>query len=215
MNPACELRRELRHALTVASYSATYLAAVNQIAAGIDPASIDQMVGLLCDVRDRGGRVFFLGVGGGATHASHAVNDLRKIAGIESYSPSDNVAELTARINDDGWASCYANWLRGSHLRKRDMVFVFSVGGGDVERNISTNIVRGLVFATEVGAKIAGIVGPRGGATAALADVAIRIPVEAPDMVTALTESFQGVIWHAIVSHPDLRVNEMKWESTR
>jgi D-sedoheptulose 7-phosphate isomerase len=201
--------------LNRAAYSARYLAAVKEIAVSIEPASIDRIVQLLCTLRDGGGRVFFVGVGGGASHASHAVNDLRKIAGIESYSPSDNVAELTARINDDGWATAYANWLRGSHLNEKDMVFVFSVGGGDAEKNISTNIVDSLQLAKEVGAKIVGIVGPAGGSAAALADAAILIPLCAPEMVTALTESFQGVIWHAIVSHPDLRANEMKWESTQ
>ena len=197
------------------NYSARYLTAVNEIAASLDPGSIDRIVRLLCDVRDGGGRVFFLGVGGGASTASHAVNDLRKIAAIESYSPSDNVAELTARINDDGWASAYANWLRGSHLNEKDMVFVFSVGGGNAEKNISTNIVDSLQLAKKAGARIVGIVGPAGGLTASLADAAIRIPQHAPEMVTALTESFQLVLWHAIVSHPDLRINETKWESTR
>jgi D-sedoheptulose 7-phosphate isomerase len=186
---------------------------VKAIADAIDPAAIDRIVSLLLGVRDGGGRVFFLGVGGGASQASHAVNDLRKIAGIESYSPADNVAELTARINDDGWASAYADWLRGSRLRAKDMIFVFSVGGGHAEKKISTNIVHSLELAKELGAKIAGIVGPAGGSTAALADAAILVPVKEPEMVTALTESFQSVIWHAIVSHPDLRVNEMKWES--
>jgi D-sedoheptulose 7-phosphate isomerase len=201
--------------LTGTTYSARYLRAVNEIAASIDPASIDRIVQLVCVVRDGRGRVFFLGVGGGASHAGHAVNDLRKIAGVESYSPTDNVAELTARINDDGWVTAYANWLRGSHLNEKDLVFVFSVGGGDVEKNISTNIVESLQLAKEVGAKIVGIVGPFGGTTAALADAAILIPLHAAEMVTALTESFQGVIWHAIVSHPNLRLNETKWESTR
>ena len=201
--------------LTRTAYSEKYLTAVSEIAELIQPASIDRIVELLRSLRDGGGRVFFLGVGGGASHASHAVNDLRKIAGIESYSPSDNVAELTARVNDDGWTTAYANWLRGSRLGEKDMIFVFSVGGGDSENDISTNIVASLQLAKEVGAKIVGIVGPIGGLTAALADAAILIPLYAPEMVTALTESFQGVIWHAIVSHPDLRVNEMKWESTR
>jgi D-sedoheptulose 7-phosphate isomerase len=201
--------------LTRRTYSERYLAVVSEIAASIEPASIDRIVQLLCTLREAGGRVFFLGVGGGASHASHAVNDLRKIAGIESYSPSDNVAELTARINDDGWTTAYTDWLRGSRLSEKDVVFVFSVSGGDLEKNISTNIVRSIELAKEVGAKIVGIVGPTGGSTAVLADAAILIPQYAPEMVTALTESFQGVIWHAIVSHPDLRVNEMKWESTR
>jgi len=196
-----------------ATYSAKYLTAVQEIVASIEPASIDRIVELLCAIRDGSGRVFFLGVGGGASTASHAVNDLRKITGIESYSPSDNIAELTARINDDGWASAYANWLRVSHLHAKDMIFVFSVGGGDNEKNISTNIVESLKLAKEVGAKIVGIVGPSGGSTAAMADAAIRVPERAPEMVTALT--VQVLIWHAIVSHPDLRRNETKWESTR
>jgi len=191
------------------------MTAVSEIAASIEPAAIDRIVQMLCTLRHGGGRVFFLGVGGGASHASHAVNDLRKIAGIESYSPSDNVAELTARINDNGWATAYSDWLRGSHLNEKDMVFVFSVGGGDAEKKISANIVACLHLAKEAGAQIAGIVGPAGGSTAALADAAILVPLHTPGMVTALTESFQGVIWHAIVSHPDLRANEMKWESTR
>lgn len=201
--------------LASTTYSERYLSAVSEIAASIEPALIDRIVKLLCALRDGGGRVFFLGVGGGASHASHAVNDLRKIAGVESYSPSDNVAELTARINDEGWATAYTNWLRGSRMNEKDMIFVFSVGGGDSEKDISTNIVHSLQLAKEVGAQIVGIVGPAGGSTAVLADAAILIPQYAPEMVTALTESFQAVIWHAIVSHPDLRVNEMKWESTR
>jgi D-sedoheptulose 7-phosphate isomerase len=201
--------------LAAASYCYEYLRAVSKIAGEIDPAQIDRIIALLCEVRDQGGRVFFLGVGGGASYAGHAVNDLRKIAGIESYSPTDNVAELTARINDDGWTTAYTNWLRTSRLHANDLVFVFSVGGGDAEKKISENIADSLAFAKQAGAQIAGIVGHAGGATAALADAAIRIPFYAPEMVTALTESFQAVIWHAIVSHPDLRRHEMRWESAR
>jgi D-sedoheptulose 7-phosphate isomerase len=199
--------------LSESTYTVRYLTAVVEIAAAIDPVAIDRIVRLLCDVRDTGGRVFFLGVGGGASNASHAVNDLRKIAGIESYSPSDNVAELTARINDDGWETAYANWLGGCRLDEKDLVFVFSVGGGNVERKISVIIVDGLQLAKEVGARIAGIVGPNGGYAARVGDEVIEVPAHSLDMVTAHTESFQSVIWHAIVSHPDLRTNQMKWES--
>jgi D-sedoheptulose 7-phosphate isomerase len=201
--------------LSEGGYSARYLAGVATIAAGIDPAGIDRIVQLLRDVRDSGGLLFFLGVGGGASHAGHAVNDLRKIAGIESYSPSDNVAELTARINDDGWETAYLNWLRVSRLSAKDAVFVFSVGGGNVGKNISVNLVGCLDLAKEVGAKIAGIVGPDGGHTARVGDEVLVVPISCPDMITAQTESLQSVLWHAIVSHPDLRVNEMKWESEK
>ena len=194
-------------------YSARYLAGAEKIAARIKPAAIDRIVQLLCDVRNRGGRVFFLGVGGGASQASHAVNDLRKIGGIESYSPSDNVAELTARINDDGWETAYANWLRGSRLNDKDAVFVFSVGGGSVEKQISVNLVNCLKLAKEAGTQIAGIVGRDGGYTAQLGEEVIVIPTISPEMVTAHTEAFQAVIWHGIVSHPNLRMNEMKWEA--
>lgn len=173
------------------------------------------MAEVLADVRDAGGRVFFLGVGGGAGHAGHAVNDFRKIAGIECYAPTDNVSELTARINDDGWESSFANWLRGSRLCSRDAVFVFSVGGGDLEKNISANIVQSLTLAGEVGSRVLGIVGRDGGRTAKVADVCIVVPTMSPDTVTAHTESFQAVLWHALVSHPRLRKDEMKWESVR
>ena len=196
-------------------YSTEFLSTVAKIAAEIDPADIDRIVQTLSGVREAGGRVFFLGVGGGASHAGHAVNDLRKIAGIEAYSPSDNIAELTARINDHGWSRAYADWLRGSRLGGNDAIFIFSVGGGDAEKNISVNLVESVRLAREVGAKIVGIVGPNRGYTGSMADLAIVVPLHAPEMVTALTESFQSVLWHAIVSHPGLRVNEMKWESER
>jgi D-sedoheptulose 7-phosphate isomerase len=185
---------------------------VQEIAARVDGDAIERMVDLLCETRAREGRVFFLGVGGGAGHASHAVNDFRKIAGMECYAPSDNVSELTARINDDGWESCYANWLRGSRLRMGDAVFVFSVGGGDVSRRVSANIVESLKLAERVGARIAGIVGRDGGYTAQVADACVVIPTVSDDTVTAHAESFQAVIWHLLVSHPRLRRNEMKWE---
>jgi D-sedoheptulose 7-phosphate isomerase len=196
-------------------YIRRYMDEVREIAARVDSRAIERMVELLCDTRLREGRVFFLGVGGGAGHASHAVNDFRKIAGIECYTPSDNVSELTARINDDGWESCYANWLRGSRLGAGDMVFVFSVGGGDASRGVSANLVESLKLAREAGARIAGIVGRDGGYTAQVADACVIIPTVSDDTVTAHAESFQAVIWHLLVSHPRLRRNEMKWEQVQ
>lgn len=193
-------------------YTRRYLDEVREIASLVDSSAIDRMVELIRETRARDGRVFFVGVGGGAGHASHAVNDFRKIAGMECYAPSDNVSELTARINDDGWESCYANWLRGSRLRAGDMVFVFSVGGGSVEAGVSTNLVESLKLAQRVGATILGIVGRDGGYTAQVADACVVIPMLSDDTVTAHTESFQAVIWHLLVSHPMLRKNEMKWE---
>ncbi len=187
---------------------------VGAIAARLDPARMDRMVQLLCDVRNTGGRVFFLGVGGGAGHAGHAVNDFRKIANIECYAPSDNVSELTARINDDGWENCYADWLRGSRLGAKDAVFVFSVGGGSVAKNISMNLVNSLLLAKSVGARVLGVVGRDGGYTAEVGDEVIVIPTLSDDTVTAHTESFQAVVWHIVVSHPKLRAREMKWESS-
>jgi D-sedoheptulose 7-phosphate isomerase len=199
--------------LTACGYTRTYLAEVSRLAAMLDSTVIDSMIALLVATRDRGGRVFFLGVGGGAGHASHAVNDFRKIAGIECYTPTDNVSELTARINDDGWENCYASWLLGSHLSARDVVFVFSVGGGHAQRRISTNLVACLDLARSVGAKILGVVGRDGGYTAQVADACLIIPTITPAAVTPHTEEFQAVIWHLIVSHPLLRAHEMKWES--
>lgn len=195
-------------------YTTRYLQETCSLAARIDPAALEAIVERLCAVRSAGGRVFFLGVGGGAGHASHAVNDFRKIAGIECYAPSDNVSELTARINDDGWESCYANWLRVSRLCALDAVFVFSVGGGSIERRISMNLVNSLTLAREVGADILGIVGRDGGATAAMGDAVVVIPTISEDTITAHTESFQAVLWHLLVSHPRLRARQMKWEST-
>ena len=198
----------------VADYATRYLNEVCAIAGSIELAKIDRMVDLLCDLRENRGRLFFLGVGGGAGHAGHAVNDFRKIAGIECYAPSDNVSELTARINDDGWESCYENWLRGSRFSARDCLFVFSVGGGSVEKRVSMNLVNSLRLAEQVGACILGVVGRDGGYTARAADAAIVIPTLSADTVTAHTESFQAVVWHLLVSHPRLRTHEMKWEST-
>jgi len=194
-------------------YTQKYIEEAVQILGQLDHATIDRVLDLLVDVRTRGGRVFFLGVGGGAGHASHAVNDFRKIAGIECYAPTDNVSELTARINDDGWETSYRNWLRGSRLNSRDMVFIFSVGGGDVERNVSANLVRALQYAKEVGAKICGVVGRDGGFTAQVADACVLIPVVNSETITPHTESFQAIVWHLLVSHPKLKAHEMKWES--
>jgi D-sedoheptulose 7-phosphate isomerase len=157
--------------------------------------------------------LFFLGVGGGSAHASHAVNDFRKLAGIEAYTPSDNVSELTARINDDGWETSYANWLKGSHLSSQDLVFVFSVGGGDLEKNISPNLVKALEYAREVRCPICGVVGRDGGYTATVADACVIIPTVNTKTITPHVEAFQAVIWHLLVSHPELQQNPMKWES--
>lgn len=181
----------------------------------IDQSKIQSTLDLLIQLRAQGGRLFFLGVGGGAGHASHAVNDFRKIAGIEAYTPSDNVSELTARVNDEGWDTAYAQWLRGSRLSSNDMVFVFSVGGGDVDRNISRNLVKALQYAKDVGATICGVVGRDGGYTARVADACVLVPVVNEDSVTPHTESFQAFVWHLLVSHPAIKVAEMKWESVR
>jgi D-sedoheptulose 7-phosphate isomerase len=195
------------------SYVAQYFQEAKEILSLIDQSTIERTVDLLLDLRGRSGRLFLLGVGGGAGHASHAVCDFRKIAQIEAYSPSDNVSELTARVNDDGWESCYANWLRGCHLNNADMVFVFSVGGGDETKNVSANLVRALDHAREVGATICGVVGRDGGYTVRVADACVLVPVVNPSTITAHTESFQALVWHLLVSHPKLRAAEMKWES--
>ena len=181
----------------------------------LDQRAVEQMLERLVELRERAGRLFILGVGGGAGHASHAVNDFRKIAGIEAYAPTDNVSELTARVNDDGWETSFVNWLRGSRLKASDMVFVFSVGGGDLQRSISANLVRALQYAKAVGATICGIVGRDGGYTAQVADACVLIPVVHLETVTPHTESFQALVWHLLVSHPRLKAAEMKWESTR
>ena len=195
------------------NYTSQYFEECAQIISQIDQEMIERTVGLLLQVRDEGGRIFFLGVGGGAGHASHAVNDFRKIAGIESYAPTDNVSELTARINDEGWETCYRNWLQGSRLRKQDAIFVFSVGGGDAERKISSNLVSALRYAKKIGAKICGVIGRDGGYTAQVADVCVLVPVVNSETITPHTESFQALVWHLIVSHPRIKANEMKWES--
>lgn len=196
-----------------ASFAAHHLHEALEILKRIDANSIERIAELLAGVRESGGRLFFIGVGGGAGHASHAVCDFRKIAQFEAYAVSENVSELTARVNDDGWDTAYANWLRGSRLGKKDAVFVFSVGGGDAERNVSSNLVRALEFAQQVGAKICGVVGRDGGYTARVADACVVIPVVNPATITPHTESFQALIWHLLVSHPRLKAAEMKWES--
>ena len=194
-------------------FIARYLAEVGQVAASIDQAAMARMVDALAAVRDGGGRLFVLGVGGSAGNASHAVNDFRKICGFEAYAPTDNVSELTARINDDGWDTSFAAWLRGSRLAARDAVLVFSVGGGDADRGVSTNLVRALEHAQSVGAHVLGIVGRDGGFTAKVAEACVIVPTVSPDLVTAHAEAFQAVIWHGLVSHPRLKVAPMKWES--
>jgi D-sedoheptulose 7-phosphate isomerase len=197
------------------TYTEQYLNEAGEILKQFDSAAVERMVDLLVTVREQGGRLFILGVGGGAGHASHAVCDFRKIGGIEAYTPSDNVSELTARINDDGWETAYANWLRGSHINTRDLVLVFSVGGGDAQRNISANLVRALQCAKEAGARVCGVVGRDGGFTAQVADACVLIPVANPQTVTPHTEAFQALVWHLLVSHPRLKAAEMKWESVK
>jgi D-sedoheptulose 7-phosphate isomerase len=186
-----------------------------QVLGNLNQEVILIIVNDLLELRKEGGRLFFLGVGGGAANASHAVNDFRKICGIEAYTPTDNVSELTARTNDNGWESVFVDWLKGSKLSKNDAVFILSVGGGNSEKNISVNLVRALDYAKEVGAKILGVVGRDGGYTAEVADACVIVPTVNPKTVTSHTESFQSVILHLIVSHPDLKVSEMKWESLK
>jgi D-sedoheptulose 7-phosphate isomerase len=197
------------------SYTDEYLHEVGQIAEKLDGFAIEIMVDMILEIRRKKGRLFFLGVGGGAGNASHAVNDFRKIAGIESYSPCDNVSELTARTNDDGWEKVFVEWLKGSNLNSNDGVFVFSVGGGNLEKNISPNLVRALEYSQVIKAKILGIVGRDGGFTAKVADACIVVPTVNSNTITPHTESYQAVIWHLLVSHPKLRAAEMKWESVK
>jgi D-sedoheptulose 7-phosphate isomerase len=197
------------------TYSDQYVSEAIGILEQLDVACIERTVDLLIGLRERKGRLFILGVGGGAGHASHAVCDFRKICGIEAYAPTDNVSELTARINDDGWETSYANWLRGSSLKPSDAVFVFSVGGGDVERNVSANLVRALQYSKQVGALICGVVGRDGGFTAKVADACVLIRVANPATVTPHTEALQALVWHLLASHPRMKTSEMKWESMK
>ncbi len=196
-------------------FTRQYLTQTKQIIDALDVAAIEAMVRILADVRERGGRLFILGVGGGSANAAHAVNDFRKIVGIEAYAPTDNVSELTARTNDDGWASVFEAWLRTSRINAKDAVFVFSVGGGDLENNVSPNLVAALTLAKSVGAAICGVVGRDGGFTAKSADACVVIPTVNPVHVTPHTEAFQAVVWHLLVSHPLLKQGQTKWESIK
>ena len=199
---------------TLTNYTQQHLEEAGRVIAQLDVAAIERMVHLLADLRARGGRLFFLGVGGSAANCSHAVNDFRKLAGIEAYAPTDNVSELTARTNDEGWASVFVEWLKTSRLQAGDMLFVFSVGGGNLEKNISPNLVRAMQYARQVGAQIVGVVGRDGGYTAQVADACVIVPTVNPEAVTPHTEAFQAVVWHLLVSHPSLKAAPTKWEST-
>ena len=195
------------------SFTSQFLSEAAAILGRLDRGAVERMAELLAGLRDRGGRLFFLGVGGSAANASHAVNDFRKIARIEAYAPTDNVSELTARINDEGWEGVFAEWLKGSRLGRRDMVFVLSVGGGDRERNVSPNLVRALEYAREVGATICGVVGRDGGYTKRVADACVVVPPLFPERITPHTEGLAAVVWHLLVSHPALKQAQTMWES--
>jgi len=197
------------------SFTEQFLAEARQVIDGLDRSAIDRSVELLAATRARGGRLFILGVGGSAANASHAVNDFRKIAGLEAYAPTDNVSELTARTNDEGWATVFESWLRTSRLRREDTVMVLSVGGGNLEKNVSPNLVAALQYARQVGATILGIVGRDGGYTAQVADACVLVPTINPVNTTPHAEAFQAVVWHLLVSHPDLKQAQTKWESVR
>ncbi len=197
----------------MSGFAQQYLEEAQQVLRQLDPAAIERVAELLVAVRKRGGRLFLLGVGGGAGHASHAACDFRKLAGIEAYAPTDNASELTARTNDEGWETVFAAWLRTSRLSAADMVMVFSVGGGDLERNISPNLVRALEYAKQVGATICGIVGRDGGYTARVADACVIVPTVNAGHITPHTESFQAMVWHLLVSHPAVQQVMTKWEA--
>lgn len=197
------------------NYVKKYLDETSKISQQIDHQSIENIVSSLIEIRERDGRVFFIGSGGGAGHASHAVNDFRKIANIESYTPTDNVSELTARINDDGWDTSYLNYLKASRFNKNDGVFVFSVGGGNKKNNISINLVECMQYAVDIQAKVMGIVGKDGGFCKEVSENCVVIPVVDEDSITPHTEGWQAIIWHLIVSHPKIIMNAMKWESTK
>jgi D-sedoheptulose 7-phosphate isomerase len=201
--------------MTASAYTEMYLKEAAQVIGALDKGQIDAMVAILAECRTKKARLFFLGVGGSAGNCSHAVNDFRKIAGIEAYAPTDNVSELTARTNDDGFQHIFSRWLETSNVRSDDVVFVFSVGGGNAEKNISANIVEGLKVAKAAGAKVIGVVGRDGGYTKKVADACVLIPTVNAETVTPHTEASHAVVWHLIVTHPDLKKNEMKWESTR
>ncbi len=195
------------------TFSQQFLAEASEVISRLDTAQIENAAKLLAETRDAGGRLFILGVGGSAANASHAVNDFRKIAGIEAYAPTDNVSELTARVNDEGWSTVFEAWLRTSRLQAKDLVLVFSVGGGDLSKNISPNLVTALQYAKTVRTKIIGVVGRDGGFTAKAADACVIVPTVNPAHITPHTEAFQAVIWHLLVSHPTVRQQQTKWES--
>jgi len=197
------------------NYINNYFSEAVKIIDLVDKTEIEKMVNILSQLHKTGGRIFFLGVGGGAGNCNHAVNDFRKICGIESYTPTDNVSELTARINDDGWEGVFSKWLEVSKVNNKDVIFVFSVGGGNVEKNISMNIVEALKLSKKAGAKVVGVVGRDGGYTKQVADACVVIPTVNPETITPHTEAFQAVVWHMIVSHPKMKKNEMKWEGTK
>lgn len=197
------------------NFTESFIAESIEILRKLDVAAIERTVDLLAETRALGGRLFVLGVGGSAANASHAVNDFRKIAGIETYAPTDNVSELTARTNDEGWASAFKGWLEGSHLNARDAILVFSVGGGNLEKNVSPNLVLALQLAKEVGAKIIGVVGRDGGYTAEVADACVVIPTVHAEHVTPHTEAFQSIVHHLLVTHPRLKAAQTKWESVK
>lgn len=197
------------------NYSHQFLQEIIEIINKIDCNSIEDIAQLLSQLREDGGRLFILGVGGSAASASHAVNDFRKITGIETYAPTDNVAELTARTNDEGWNSVFHSWLEGSHLNKNDMILVLSVGGGNIEKNISANLVYAIQFAKKIGAKVVGVVGRDGGYTAQVADACVVIPTVNKESITPHTEAFHSIISHLLVSHPLLQINTTKWESEK
>lgn len=196
------------------SYALQHLKETEEIIQRMDVFAIEKMADLLATVKADGGRVFFLGVGGSAGNCSHAVNDFRKIVGIEAYAPTDNVSELTARTNDEGWSTVFKEWLKISKLKSIDALFIFSVGGGNLERNISPNLVEAIKFAKSVGAKVTGVVGRDGGYTAKVADTCVVVPTVNPETITPHSEAFQAVVWHLLVSHPKLKTNETKWESS-
>jgi D-sedoheptulose 7-phosphate isomerase len=197
------------------SFVEEYLAESAEVLRRLDRQAIEGLAGMLAAVRARGGRLFILGVGGGAANASHAVNDFRKICGLEAYCPTDNVSELTARTNDEGWASVFESWLRTSRLRAEDGILVFSVGGGNLEKQVSANLVAGLQYARSVGAAIGGVIGRADGYTAQVADACVVVPAVNPAHVTPHTEAFQAVVWHLLVTHPALKSAETRWESLR
>jgi D-sedoheptulose 7-phosphate isomerase len=191
------------------------MAVLKQVAAHLDAGSIERLASLLAQVREQRGRLFILGVGGSAANASHAVNDFRKIVGLETYAPTDNVSELTARTNDEGWATIFESWLRTSRLKPEDGVLVLSVGGGNLEQNVSPNLVAALKYAKSVGSKIGGIVGRDGGYTAKVADACVVVPTVNPAHVTPHSEAFQAIVWHLLVSHPSLKAAQTRWESVQ